>query len=168
MKEIGQVTAVKGDMAEVRIERLVTTGGGCCVAENWETVRMDVRNKCGAGVGDYVGVISDYDRLNFQKSVRYLICAGAFVTGMGIDNYLLPILGIDAWQVPLSLTLGIILALVAFALTGVIYRRQPVFVPSAYEVIPPDQTAGLLKRARLRYAEFTTADALPGTGDAGV
>jgi hypothetical protein len=168
MKEIGQVTAVKGDMAEVRIERLVTTGGGCCVAENWETVRIDVRNKCGAGVGDYVGIISDYDRLSFRKSIRYLICAGAFVTGMGIDNYLLPVFGIDAWQVPLSLALGAVLALAAFALTGAVYRRQPLFVPGAYEVIPPDQAAGLLKRARLRYAEFDAADALPGTGNAGL
>jgi hypothetical protein len=168
MKEIGQVTTVKGDMAEVRIERLLITGGGCCVAEDRETVRIDVRNKCGAGAGDYVSVISDYDRLNFRKSIRYLICTGAFIVGMGIGNYLWPALGTAAWKVPLSLALGVVLALAVFALTGVVYRRQPAFIPGAYEVIPPDRAAGLLKRTRLRYAEFDAADALPGTDDAGL
>ena len=168
MKEIGQVTALKGDMAEVRIERLLTTGGGCCVAENRETVRIDVHNKCGAGVGDYVGVISDYDRLSYRKSMRCLICAGAFVIGMSIGNYLGPALGIAAWKIPLSFVLGGVLALAAFVLTATVYRRQPVFIPGAYEVIPPGRAAALLKRARLRYAEFDAADALPGTGDAGL
>jgi hypothetical protein len=165
MKEIGQVTALKGDMAEVRIERPLTTGGGCCIAEKWETVYVDVRNKCGAGTGDYVGVISDYDRFNFRKSMRYLACAAAFVAGMGIGNYLWPALGISAWKDPLSLALGCVLTLAIFALTGAAYRRQPVFIPGAYEVISPGRAAGLLKRARLRYAAFDTADALPGTGD---
>jgi hypothetical protein len=168
MKEIGQVTALKGDMAEVKIERLVTNGGGCCVAENRETVQLDVRNKCGAGTGDYVGVISDYDRLSFRRTMKYLACAGAFIIGMGIGNYLWPALGIAAWKIPLSLALGGVLALAVFVLTCAVYRRQPVFVPAAYEVIPPDQAAGLLKQTRLRYAEFDAADALPGTGDAGL
>jgi hypothetical protein len=155
-------------MAEVRIERLVTSGGGCCVAESRETVQIDVRNKCGAGVGDYVGVISDYDRLSFRRSMRCLACVGAFIIGTGIGNYLWPALGMSAWNVPLSLILGGILTLAAFVLTGAVYRRQPVFIPGAYEVISPGRAAGLLRRTRLRYAEFDAADTLPGTGDAGL
>jgi hypothetical protein len=165
MREIGQITALKGDMAEVKIERPLTTGGGCCVAEIWETVHIDVRNKCGAGVGDYVGIISDYDRFSFRKSIRYLACAAAFIAGMGIGNYLWPALGISAWKDPLSFALGGVLVLAIFALTGALYRRRPVFIPAADEVISPGRAAGLLKRARLRYAAFDRADTLPGTGD---
>jgi hypothetical protein len=165
MKEIGQITALKGNMAEVRIERLLTTGGGCCIAEKWETVHVDVRNKCGARVGDYVGVISDYDRFNFRKTMRYLACAAAFVAGMGIGNYLWPALGISAWKDPLSFALGGVLVVAAFALISAVYRRRPTFTPGAYEVISPGRAAGLLRRARLRYAEFDAADTLPGVGD---
>ncbi|MDR2784826.1 MAG: hypothetical protein LBB83_02810 [Treponema sp.] len=165
MKEIGQITALKGDMAEVKIERLLTTGGGCCIAETWETVHIDVRNKCGAGMGDYVGVISDYDQFSFRKSMRYLACAAAFIAGMGIGNYLWPALGISAWKDPLSFALGGVLVPVIFALTDAVYRGRAAFIPGAYEVISPGRAAGLLRRARLRYAEFDTADALPGTGD---
>ncbi|MDR2053751.1 MAG: SoxR reducing system RseC family protein [Treponema sp.] len=165
MKEIGQITALKGDMAEVGIERPLTTGGGCCIAETWETVHIDVRNECGAGVGDYVGVISDYDRFNFRKSVRYLASAAAFVVGMGIGNYLWPALGISAWKDLLSFALGGVLTLAIFAMTGAVYRGRPAFIPGAYEVISPGRAAGLLRRARLRYAAFDTADTLPGIGD---
>jgi hypothetical protein len=165
MREIGQITALKGDMAEVEIERPLTTGGGCCIAETWETVRIDVRNQCGAKIGNYVGVISDYDRFSFRKSIRCLACAGAFVAGMGIGNYLWPALGISAWKDPLSFALGGVLVLAIFAVTGAVYRRRPAFVPGAYEVISPGRATGLLRRSRLRYAEFDRADTLPGMGD---
>ncbi|MDR0451541.1 MAG: SoxR reducing system RseC family protein [Treponema sp.] len=165
MKEIGQVTALRGDMAELRIERLLTTGGGCCIAETCETVRLEARNKCGAGVGDYVGVVSDYDRLRFREVMKFLACAAVFVASMGAGNYLWPALGLGFWKGPLSFALGGVVALAVFALIGVFYRKRPAFVPEAFELIPPGRAAGLLRRARLRYAGFDSADAGPGAAD---
>jgi hypothetical protein len=136
-------------MATARIERLLTTGGGCCIAETRETVYLEVRNECGAGVGDYVGIISDYDRLKFREIMKFLACAAAFVISMGAGNYLWPLLGISAWKDPLSFALGGILALAVFALIGAVYRGRPAFVPIAYEVIPQDRAAQLSRRAFL-------------------
>jgi hypothetical protein len=165
MKEIGQVSALKGDMAEVRIERLLTTGGGCCVAETRETVRLEARNKCGAGIGDYVGVISDYDRIRFREIIKFLACAAVFVISMGIGNFLWPALGISSLKDPLSFALGGVMALAAFALIGAFNRKRPAFVPEVYEVIPQARAAGLLKRARLQYAGFDGTNAGPDTAD---
>ncbi|MDR0386848.1 MAG: SoxR reducing system RseC family protein [Treponema sp.] len=165
MKEIGQVTALRGDMAEIRIERLLTTGGGCCIAETCETVRLEARNKCGAGVGDYVGVVSDYDGFRFREVMKFLACAAFFIAGMGIGNYLWSALGLGFWKGPLSIALGGVMALAVFALIGFFYRKRPAFVPEAYELIPPGRAAGLLRRTRLRYAGFDSENAEPGAVD---
>jgi hypothetical protein len=146
MREIGQVTALKGDMAVVKIERLLTIGGGCCCAETWETVCLETRNKCGAGVGDYVNIISDYDRIKFREIVKLLACAGAFIISLGAGNYLWPVLGLGAWKDPLSFAFGGILSLAAFVLIGVAYRKQPAFIPEAYEVAPPSRAAKSVRR----------------------
>jgi hypothetical protein len=165
MKEIGQVTALRDGMAEVKIERLLTTGGGCCVAETRETVRLEAWNRCGAGIGDYVGVVSDYDRIRFRGMLKLLAGAGVFVAGMGIGNYLWPALGLGSWKGPFSFALGGVMALAVFALIGAFYRKKPVFVPEAYEIIPPERAAGILKRARLQYAGVDVANAGPSTAD---
>jgi hypothetical protein len=165
MREIGRVTALRDGVAEVEIERLSTTGGGCCVAEARETVRLEARNGCGAGIGDYVGVISDYDRSRFRQTLKFLACAGVFVACAGIGNYLWPALGAGSWKGPLSFALGGVMAAAVFALIGVFYRRRPAFVPEVYEVIPPGRAAGILKRSRLQYAGVDVANAGPSTAD---
>jgi hypothetical protein len=149
MREIGEITALRGDMAAAKIERLLTTGGGCCVAETRETVSLEVRNKCGAGIGDYVMIISDYDRIRFRKVMKSFACTVVFIISLGAGNYFWPALGMGAWKEPLSFVAGGILTLAVFALTSALDRRQPVFVPGAYEVIPPDRAAVLLRRSRL-------------------
>jgi sorbitol-specific phosphotransferase system component IIBC len=149
MQEIGQITALTGDMAAAKVERLLTTGGGCCVAETRETVNLEVRNKCGAGIGDYVMIVSDYDRIRFRKVMKSLVCTAVFIISMGVGNYFWPALGMGAWKEPLSFAAGAILTLAVFALASALDRRQPVFVPGAYEVIPPDRAAALLRRFRL-------------------
>jgi hypothetical protein len=159
MKEIGQVTALKGDMAVVRIERLLTTGGGCCCAETWETMHLEARNKCGAGIDEYVNIISDYDRLKFREIVKLLACAGAFTVSLCIGNHLWPALGIDAWKDPLSFGLGGVLALAVFALVGVAYRKQPAFIPEAYEVVPPGRAVRLVRHAVPQDAALGTTNA---------
>jgi hypothetical protein len=163
MKEIGQVTALKGDMAVVRIERLLTTGGGCCCAESWETVHLEARNNCGAGIDDYVNIVSDYDRLKFREVVKLLACAGAFTLSLGIGNYLWPVLGFGVWKDPLSFGLGGVLALAVFALIGIAYRKQPAFIPEAYEVVPPGLAARLIKRVSPQETALGTTDAAART-----
>jgi hypothetical protein len=162
MKELGQVTALKRDKAVVRIERLLTTGGGCCCAESWETVYLEARNKCGAGIDDYVNIISDYDRLKFREIVKLLACAGAFTVSLGIGNYLWPALGIGAWKDPLSFGLGGVLALAVFALIGIAYRKQPVFIPGAYEVVPPDRAVRLIRQISPQETAAGTTEAAAG------
>jgi hypothetical protein len=146
MREIGQITALRGDMAEAKVERLLTTGGGCCVAETRETVNFEVRNECGAGIGDYVIIVSDYDRIRFREVIKSLACVSVFIISAGAGNYLWPALGMGAWKDILSFAAGGILALAVFALIGGLYRKQPVFVPGAYELIPPEQAADLSRR----------------------
>jgi hypothetical protein len=131
MKETGVVTDIKGEMAVVKVIRLITTGGGCCgTITTRKPFFLETRNLCQASIGDQVKVESDYDKARVRKLVQIGICLAAFTIGIGIGD---SALGISAYKAPAAFGLGILLAIIAFGIIRWFNKKNPSAVPVAYE-----------------------------------
>ncbi|MFP3040777.1 SoxR reducing system RseC family protein [Treponema primitia] len=135
MKETGIVTDIRGEMAVVKVERLLTTGGGCCVnVTTVESVFLETRNLCQANIGDHVRVESDYDKVKFRNLVQIGLCFAAFIISLGIGDTLLPRLGVSTYKGPLSFGLGMVMAIAAFGIIRWANKKNPSDIPIAYEL----------------------------------
>jgi hypothetical protein len=135
MKETGIVTELKDDIAMVKVERLITTGGGCCGnITTMEPAFLEARNQCKARIGDHVLVESDYDRVKFRNLVQIGACIAAFIISLGIGDTVWPLLGFTSHKDPLSFGLGMVMAIIAFGLIRWSNKRHPADTPIAYEL----------------------------------
>jgi hypothetical protein len=138
MKETGVVIDIKDDMAVVKVERLLTTGGGCC---GNVTVRepafLEARNLCHARIGDQVRVESDYDRVKFRNLVQIGICLAVFIISLGIGDAVWPSLGISTYKGPLSFGLGMAMTIATFGIIRRVNKKNPSNIPAAYELASP-------------------------------
>jgi hypothetical protein len=60
-------------------------------------------------------------------------CVPAFILGMLLGDYILPLMGVPRSMV-YSAVLGVFAAVVTFAALGRIYKRKSVPAPAAYEI----------------------------------
>jgi hypothetical protein len=138
MKETGVVIAIKDDMAVVKVERLLTTGGGCCgQVTTREPAFLETRNLCHARIGDQVRVESDYDKVQFRNLVQMGICLAAFIVSLGIGDAVWPRLGITTYKEPLSFGLGMVVTGAAFGIIRRVNKKNPRNIPAACELAPP-------------------------------
>ncbi|WP_010262608.1 SoxR reducing system RseC family protein [Treponema primitia] len=135
MRETGIVTDIRGETAVVKVERLLTTGGGCCGSVTTvESVFLETRNLCQAKIGDHVRVESDYDKVRFRNLAQIGICIAAFIISLGIGDALLPQLGVSTYKGPLSFGLGMVMTIAAFGIIRWSNKKNPANTPIAYEL----------------------------------
>ncbi|GHV60301.1 hypothetical protein AGMMS49587_01170 [Spirochaetia bacterium] len=131
MKETGIVTDIKGELAVVKVERLIVTGGGCCGSTSRDSFFLEALNRCHARVGDHVRVESDFDKIRFRNFAQTGICIAAFTISSGIADAVLPLLGISAYKELLIVGPGMIMAAIALMIIRRFNKRSPPAVPVA-------------------------------------
>jgi hypothetical protein len=136
MKETGVVTETKGDMAVVKVKRLVPNGCGCGVTNRNEEILVEVRNLCNARVNDRVYLNSNHDIQQLRNTVKMGVPLLVFaVIGIATER-VLALRDLNAWIKPLALGLGLVFALIAFAIIQGHYKKRPVPLSAAHRTIP--------------------------------
>ncbi|MDR2048010.1 MAG: SoxR reducing system RseC family protein [Treponema sp.] len=131
MQETGVVTETMGDMAVVKVKRLVPNGCGCGVTNLNEETLVEVRNLCNARVNDRVYLNSNHDIQQLRNTVKMGVPLLVFaVTGVAAER-VLTLLDFNAWVKPLALSLGLAFGLITFAVIQRYYKKRPVPLSAA-------------------------------------
>jgi uncharacterized membrane protein len=134
MKETGVVTETKGDLAMVKVKRLVPNGCGCGVTNLNEETLVEVRNLCNARVNDRVYLNSNHDIQQLRNTVKMGVPLLVFaIIGVAAER-VLALLDFNVWIEPLTLSLGLVSALIAFAIIQRHYKKRPVPLSAAHGI----------------------------------
>ena len=133
MQETGIITELKGDMATVRVQRMVIAGCGCGKTTKKEETLMEVKNLCNADLNDRVVLNSPYDIMHYRNTIQISGTFVAFIIGIALGEGIFPRLGLSH-QIIFSLGLGIVLGVAAFFAIRSIYQKKSLPFPVAYDL----------------------------------
>ena len=133
MQETGIITELKGDMATVRVERMVIAGCGCGKMTRKEEALMEVKNLCNAGLNDRVVLNSPYDIMHYRNTIQISGAFLVFILGCAAGEGIFPQL-VLSHRILFSLGLGLVLGVAAFLVIRSIYRKKTLPVPVAYDL----------------------------------
>jgi hypothetical protein len=134
MKETGVVTETRGDMAVVKVKRLVPNGCGCGVTNRNEEILVEVRNLCNARVNDRVYLNSNHDIQQLRNTVKAGVPLLVFALIGVTAEHALALLDLTGWIKPLALSLGLVFALITLAVIQRHYKKRPIPLSAAHEI----------------------------------
>jgi sigma-E factor negative regulatory protein RseC len=122
-EEVGMVVAVRGDLAQVTMQRSrVCEGcGSCCVLVDEDTMLAEARNAVGAKQGDRVVVELPASASIRAAYILYGVPLLAFLVGLGVGALLGSALFGGGFNVPLGLIFGFAFLVISYILLSRIY-----------------------------------------------
>ncbi|MDR1955816.1 MAG: hypothetical protein LBQ30_03075 [Treponema sp.] len=127
MKEIGQVVALKGNIAVVQVER--DAPGDCCRMDKKALVLLEAPNGCGAGIGDPVYIESGASDTPLWRLGRLGGGLGFFTGGLLLGDYAASGLGLASLKELFSLAAGVLLGLLFYRGLRILAGKQPEEAP---------------------------------------
>ena len=134
MLEKGIVTELKGDMATVKVQRLVNTGCGCGNMLTTEDTLVEVKNLCHANLNDPVALNSIHEITSYRNIIQAIGASLAFIMGIAAGEHIFPYVGITP-KTSVSVGFGLVLGTIAFLTIRGIYRKKSLPVPVAYKLL---------------------------------